>query len=466
MRAGNEGGTAPDADLPLSTAQLRWWVAQQLYPAVPNTVALYLELTGDLERELLQECGTRAARELESPLLRFRLVEGCPRQYSDPAAFGPAHFVDLTDRADPLGSAVAAMDRDQGLPLDLLSDPLTVATVYRLEPRRHLLYLRSHHIVLDGLGAAALLRRTTELYSATLDSRSRGGSEASFLTVAELLDDERRYLNSSRASSDRGYWARQVDGMGEPARLAGPPVAPAARPHQIAAALPDSTADRLRTLRQESGIAFPGLTIAAFACYLAGMTGSDEIVLSLPVPARPTAALRRSAGTVSNVVPLRLTGMRGATGAKVIEQVRAKVVGALRHQRYRYEDMLRDSGDNLTVRGSFGPVVNMLRFVEQPRVGPLTAQVRLLSLGPVEDLLVNGYQLGPDERTITIDMQANPGLYSRETLAWHHSRYLEYLHRFLADLAGPVPEIAGGHTGPAAGDTQGWRLPPIPTVDS
>lgn len=65
-------------DLPLSAAQLRWWVAQQLHPELPSTVALYLDLTGRLDRATLQACGTRAARELQSPLLRFRLVDGLP----------------------------------------------------------------------------------------------------------------------------------------------------------------------------------------------------------------------------------------------------------------------------------------------------------------------------------------------------------------------------------------------------
>ncbi|GAB0104123.1 non-ribosomal peptide synthetase [Nocardia sp. JMUB6875] len=459
-RAGGEGGTAVCTDLPLSAAQLRWWVAQQLFPAVPNTVALYLELTGALERELLQECGARAARELESPLLRFRLVDGLPRQYADPEAFEPAPFVDLRDNTDPLGAALELMEADYGSPLDLLTDPLTVATVYRLGAERHLLYLRSHHIVLDGLGAAALLRRTTELYSATLDSEAAPRNEPSFLTVAEILEDEREYLGSARCRIDREYWSREMSGMREPVRLAGAPAVPAPRPHRVAAAVPEPIANRLRELLQESGIAFPEVTIAAFACYLAGMTGSDEIVLSLPVPARPSAALRRSAGTVSNVVPLRLTGIRASTGAEVIEQVRAKVVGALRHQRYRYEDMLRDSGESHTVRGSFGPVVNMLRFVEQPRVGPLSGEVRLLSLGPVEDLLVNGYQLGPDERTITVDMQANPEVYSRETLAWHHERFLEYLGRFLAGLDRQVPGVELPETPPVAAARQAFRLLP------
>ncbi len=47
--------------------------------------------------------------------------------------------------------------------------------------------------------------------------------------------------------------------------------------------------------------------IAAFAAYLAQMTGREDVVLSLPVTARTNAVLRRSGGMTSNVVPLRLT---------------------------------------------------------------------------------------------------------------------------------------------------------------
>ncbi|WP_405494498.1 amino acid adenylation domain-containing protein [Nocardia sp. NBC_00511] len=446
-------------DLPLSAAQLRWWVAQQLHPELPSTVALYLDLTGRLDRATLQACGTRAARELQSPLLRFRLVDGLPRQYLDPEAFGEVPFHDLADRPDPIADAEAAMARDHRRPLNLLTDPLTVGTVYRIAPQRHLLYLRSHHIVLDGLGAAALLRRTTELYSATLES-SEPLPDPGFLTIAELLDDERAYLTSARARTDREYWSGQLTGMPDPTRLAGAIAPPAPEPHRVEAAVPEAVAARLRELREHEGIPFPELTIAAFACYLAATTGSDDIVLSLPVPARPSAALRRSGGTVSNVVPLRLNGIHTATVADLIEQVRATVVGALRHQRYRYEDMQRDRGENLAVRGSFGPAVNMLRFTEPPHVGPLAAQVRLLSLGPVEDLLLNGYQLGPDERTVTIDLQGNPNLYSAETLGWHHRRFLDYLERFLLDLRQPVPPIDSAYPLPVLDTARTDRLLP------
>ncbi|WP_024799772.1 amino acid adenylation domain-containing protein [Nocardia sp. BMG51109] len=440
-----------DGDLPLSAGQMRWWVAQQLYPDVPNTVAMYLELTGPLTVELLRRCAVRAARDLQSPRVRFRLADGRPRQYVDPDAFDSPRYEDLADRADPVAAALEVMERDCGSPLDLCGDRLTTAVVFRVGADHHLLYLRSHHIVLDGVGAAAVLRRTAELYAGGVSSGTEPGASAAGvdpgtagpvpLSVAELVEDERAYQDSRRARGDREYWATQLSGLADPVTLAGRRAAPAPRPHRVGATLPAATADRLAEVRRRTGASFPELVIAAFGCYLAGMTGADEVVMALPVAVRPTAALRRSAGSVSNVVPLRLNGIRGMSVPSVLDLVRSRVVGALRHQRYRYEDMQRDRGENQVARGGFGPVLNVLGFVEPLRLGPLTAQARLLSLGPVEDLLVNGYQLGPDERTARIDMQANPAVYSQATLRWHHDRFLRYLDRFLgAEQAVPVPE--------------------------
>ncbi|GAA5087421.1 amino acid adenylation domain-containing protein [Nocardia iowensis] len=529
---------------PLSTAQLRWWVAQQLQPAVPITVAMYLDLSGPLDVGLMLRCARRAARELQSPHLRFRVVDGYPRQYVDTAAELPIRLADLTNHADPIAAAQEQMERDYSSPLDPLTDDLTVATVFQVAPDHHLLYLRSHHIVLDGVGAAAVLRRTGELYRSEVlaghglsatnghpsggngsgpsagggtpgrvapesgsghrratarvlwrsasqvgDSESCGmpaGStrtitdvggpvnnavaepnsvptarvappkEVRPLTVPELLDEERKYQDSARASTDRDYWRDQLATLGEPIGLAGRPAAPEPRPHRVTATMDAATAELLAAARARHGATFPELAITAFACYLARMTGSAEVTLTMPVTARPTAALRRSAGSMSNVVPLRLTGLDTGTVGGVIAQVRSTVIGALRHQRYRYEDMQRDRGQHHVVRGGFGPVVNVLGFTEPFGLGSLTGQVRLLSLGPVEDLLVNGYQAGPDERSISIDFHANPARYRYDLVAWQHRVFLDYFAHFLAAESDcPIPALDLALPAPMAADPAG-----------
>ncbi|MGI5216607.1 AMP-binding protein [Nocardia sp. CA-290969] len=423
------------SDHPLSAAQLRWWVAQQLYPETPYTVAMYLDLHGPLDVGLMRECGRRASRELESPCVRVRAVDGRPRQVRTDAELAFT-VSDLAARPDPIAEALGHMSEDHHAPLDPRTDELTVAILYRVAPQRHLLYLRSHHLVLDGVGAVALLRRTGELYRAAVAGADAGPPRS--LDTVGLLAAEDSYRRSARAVADREYWREALSGLAEPVGLAGNPAAPRPRPHRVSAVVGPETARSVAAARGRHSASFGGLLIAAFACYFARLTGNDDPVLSLPVPARTTAVLRRSAGSVANVVPLRLTGIAQGTVAAAVSQVHTKVLAALRHQRYPYEDIQRDRGGGRVERGGFGPAINVLGFVEPMRLGPLSGHAQLLSSGPVEDLLVNGYQLGPEESSISIDFHGNPARYSAATLAWYHRGFLAFFDRFLA-AAGDEP---------------------------
>ncbi|WP_410870288.1 amino acid adenylation domain-containing protein [Nocardia sp. A7] len=455
MRQGEGGIGAVDAvmaadaaPIPLSPGQLRWWVAHQLAPDVPATIALYLDLRGPLDIARLRTAMRSAAARLQSPHVRIRLVDGTPRQYLDPTVFGELTETDLT-----AVEALSRMEADRRARLDLCEDAITVAVLYRVGPERSFLYLRSHHLVLDGVGAAALLRLAAENYSRGTDL-----GQGDVLSIGGLVDADRLYRDSSRAVADREYWAKEVAGLPDPIGIAGVAAPASADPHRVSACLDERTANLLATARQRYSASFPELTAAAFAAFLARMSSADQVVLSLPVAARPTAALRRSAGSVSNVVPLRLRDLTTTTVEDLIGQVRLRVIGALRHQSYRYEDIQRDRGETHLARGGFGPVINLLGFTAPLTLGPVTGHAHLLSLGPVEDLLVNGYQLGPDNTTATIDFQANPARYDAATLAWYHRLFLDWFATFLAaEPSHPIRDLtpesqAPQHVRPPATD--------------
>ncbi|NKU63845.1 hypothetical protein GS891_12020 [Rhodococcus hoagii] len=97
-----------------------------------------------------------------------------------------------------------------------------------------------------------------------------------------------------------------------------------------------------------------------------------DIVLSLPVSARTTALLRRSAGSVSNVVPLRVRVDPSDTVADLVRRVQIEMTGALRHQRFRYEDMLRELPER---RGTHGARRSVRARREHPAV-PADGRVR------------------------------------------------------------------------------------------
>ncbi|MCI2416158.1 amino acid adenylation domain-containing protein [Saccharopolyspora sp. K220] len=173
--------------------------------------------------------------------------------------------------------------------------------------------------------------------------------------------------------------------------------------------------DALAAAAQQSRTIWPDTLIAAFGAYLHRMTRATEVVLGSASPRVP--------GMVADVLPLRLTVTAATTRAELISQV-AK---AVRHQRYRSEDLCREL--KLGSDPRFGSVINITSFGEAP------ASVHSLAAGPVADLAIAVYASGGELR---FEFDANPERYGESELAGHRERFLRFLAAF-ANCSGDTP---------------------------
>ncbi|WP_280363071.1 non-ribosomal peptide synthase/polyketide synthase [Nocardia wallacei] len=414
---------------PLSEAQLGMWRAQHIAPGVPLSVAQYVEIPGDLDVEVLDEAIDRCAADLQS--VHLRIVEGDsePTQYVATDIRIASQVVDLRGEADPRAAARRWMEDDTATPMSATRGPLFESAALRIADARYFWYAKMHHIAIDGYGAMLVISRIVEWYNAQLD-----GVEAGPVAAADLYEvyrSERKYRESAAFDDDRRYWREQVSTMPEEFTL-GHRSAPANSHRRTAGArLGGAAAELLETVRTRSGASRPALFIAALAGYFAAVTGTDEVVVSLPVTARTTPALRSSAGYVSNVVPLRISVAPELTVPELVRATAERIREALAHQRYRHEDIRRDRGGAGHRRGFFGPVVNIMLYHNQFRFGSAIGTMQLVSTGPVDDLSVNIYN-GSDGDGLHVDFVANPDRYDPAELDGHHERFLDYLTAFLS----------------------------------
>ncbi|NNH69215.1 amino acid adenylation domain-containing protein [Nocardia uniformis] len=415
----------------LSPAQSALWYAQRIRPDVPLTIAQYVEIHGDLDAGRLLYAIERFGSETQVGHVRLVEIDGVPHQVVDPTWRPGWARIDLRDEPDPRAAALAWMNEHASSPIDIEHDPLTINVVLRTGDSEYLWYTRGHHIVIDGYGAMNATTRTAEIYSALENQTEPVVSRAT--PLSSIYADESRYRETSRFRKDGDYWREQLDGVGDPITLSATgtvaPVADAGRRTAAAVLTPgleEAVQARATALDSNSSTLF----VAALACYVRGVTGNQDVVLSLPVSARTTVALRRSAGVVSNVVPLRVKFGDHSTVADTVRAVELQITGALRHQRYRSDDIRRDCGYSRDSRGFFGPMVNIMLFHSELNFGSLVGSLNVLSTGPVEDLSINLYN-GAGGRT-HIDFEANPRLYNPAELTTHHSRFLDFLDRFLA----------------------------------
>ncbi|MBO0852601.1 MAG: amino acid adenylation domain-containing protein, partial [Nocardia sp.] len=448
-----------DELFPLSPAQLGIWYAQHLDPQVPITIAQYVDLSGDIDVPTLSRAALDASHELGSGFLRIVERDGEPYQFVDHSLADRdddgVQYVDLREAADPETAAHEWMRAEYGRPLDIVTDRLMRSYALRLSEDRWFWYLRAHHIALDGFGAMNLVTRIAELYSAY-----RAGTEPKPIKASDLRDlveSEFAYRDSTRFESDREHWARRVAGLEEGSSLTGRHAGPAPRNGVVGESLSDDRNALLAAAVRRYDTAPSALLIAGFAAYLAQWTDTEDVILSLPVTARTTAVMRRSGGATSNIVPLRLRVGYETSVRELLKAVTVEVSGALRHQRYRHEDIRRDSasadresglGDGVVTKEFFGPWVNIMLFQEELVLGSIAGRMHVLSTGSIEDLGVNFYQSEGGARS-RIDFETNPNIYSEDEARQHYSRFMEFFDRFLR--AAPADRL--------------WELPVTTTAE-
>ncbi|MFD4352671.1 amino acid adenylation domain-containing protein [Nocardia sp. NPDC058518] len=426
------GPDLPEGAFPLSAAQRGIWFAQHIAGDIPISMAQYIDLGGPVDPELLTQASRQAGREFGTGYLRLIEVDGFPFQLVDTTLDDDPVVLDFRGDPDPVAAAQTWMRAEYAAPLNLTVDRLVCGAMLRIADDRWFCYTRIHHIVLDGMGAVAMVQRTGELYNAAVDGEEPPAAKAEDLR--KIVDADVAYRRSDRFVADREYWLEHLGGMADPVSLAGRIADVDAQPSRVAGALSSDMAAALDSVAKAASSGVAPTVVAAFGAYLAAMTGAGEVVLSLPVSARTTASLRHSGGMVANVVPLRLTLSPTTTVGDVIRAAQAELTGALRRQRYRQEDIFRDLGWPLDEPASFGPSVNLMMVDSRIQLGEVTGRLHVLTSGLIDDLFVNLYP-GVGGESTHIDFQANGNLYSDAELATQHHRFLLFLHRFLA--AGP-----------------------------
>lgn len=238
FRAGGEGTTASAEAVPrdLTSAQLGIWYAQQVAPddAVFN-VAEYLDITGGVDLDLFVRALRAALADVDAYRLRFRLVDGAPRQYADPAADVPVRIVDLRAEPDPGAAADAWMRAELALPVDPLDgDTLFTHAVIALGDGHLIWYHRAHHLIMDGHGGALVAARVGDAYAALLAGGEYG--EPPLEPSHVLVESERAYRASPDFTRDREFWLDALAGTGSGPGGAG--CTPGRRPATAPTSLP------------------------------------------------------------------------------------------------------------------------------------------------------------------------------------------------------------------------------------
>lgn len=415
------------ARTPLTSAQVAIWFSQRLHPELPDNLAYFADLRGEFDETQFAQAFRTAAAETGLASIGFLEHDGWPYQVHRKFADVTVHLVDMRRLSDPVAAARRWMWADRTRPVDISQDDLVTAAFLRIDDDRVFWYTRVHHLVADPFVVSAVLRRTAEVYTA--ESRGETPLPSVWSDAHTAVDAEYDYRGSQRCLRDSDYWASRMHGASSPRSLATKASEPCLETIRVRATVPPHINSRIAYRSEQLSTTVAIVVAAAMSAYHLRATGADDPLLSLQVSARPTMLLRRSPGVLSNVVPLR-SGITATTPVRsAIRAVAEATIGALSHQRYRGDDIIRELGIVSDLTGDFGPVLNFALNDSTIEIGDAKFEVHELAGGLVNDLKVS---LRTDVNdNIVVEFEANPRVYSEIEVEAHHVRFMAFLEHFI-----------------------------------
>ncbi|MEC1620315.1 non-ribosomal peptide synthetase [Bacillus mojavensis] len=414
-----------DLQYSLTGAQSGIWFAQQLDPDNPiyNT-AEYIEINGPIDISFFEEALRHVIKEAESLHVRFGEDMDGPWQMMNPSPDVQLQVIDVSSEPNPEKTALHWMKADLAKPVDLQHDPLFREALFKAGPQRFFWYQRIHHIAIDGFGFSLIAQRVAHAYTALAGGRS--ADDRSFGSLQDILAEDAEYRSSDTYEEDRQFWLNRFADRPEVVSLAERAPRTSKSFLRQTAYLPPSDVNALKEAARYYAGSWHEVVIAVSAAYVHRMTGSEDVVLGLPMMGRMGSASLNVPAMVMNLLPLRLSVSPSMSFSELVLQISREIRSIRQHHKYRHEELRRDLkliGENHRL---FGPQINLMPFDYGLDFAGARGTTHNLSAGPVDDLSINVYDR-TDGSGLRIDVDANPEVYSESEIKVHQQRILQLL---------------------------------------
>ncbi len=363
---------------PLSFAQRRLWVLQQLDPGLTAYhVAAALRLRGRLEVAVLEQALGEVVKRHEALRTSFPTQDGEPVQAVAPFTGLRLPRVDLSSlpasRREDVGRQIAGAAARRPFSLD--RGPLRRLLLLHLGPEENVLVLVVHHLVFDGWSTAVLLRELSALYAAFLRGLPSPLAEPALQPADQALWQHEQFQGEVLEAQLR-WWQERL--ASAPRILDLPTDFPRLHVQSHAAAsvpvrLPEPLVEDLRRLARPATLFM--VLLAAFQTVLARRAGEETVCAGTHVAGRGRLESEDLIGFFVNTLVIRTDLDGNPSGRELIARVREAVLDAFAHQDLPFEKL-----------------VEALNPPRDPRWSPLYQVAFTLQNTPHEDLHLPGLE--------------------------------------------------------------------------
>ncbi len=332
----------PSEDYPLSHAQKRLWILDQLsdHKLVAYNEGNVFELYGPVDDQLLAAAFRQLVERHEVLRTTFQVRKGEPRQVilDDSDAY-EMQLIDLSQQSDRAQSVAMQIADFAKRPFDLQNGPLIKATLFILEKNKRIIAINVHHIIIDQWSFKVLIRDLHLIYS-QLQHPSAAALPPLRIQYKDFACWSASRMDSPEFTEHEAYWKRTFAGTISVLDLQLVRQRSLERSYEGSALgwhCSTSLSTAISALSARNGTTNFITLYALLNLFLSKYCHQQEIVLGTPVLGREFAELEDQLGMFANTVALRARLYNDRSLSSLLADARELISGAFQHQAYPFD---------------------------------------------------------------------------------------------------------------------------------
>ncbi|MFD5425265.1 amino acid adenylation domain-containing protein [Streptomyces sp. NPDC127084] len=334
------------AELPLSHAQQRLWVIQQIEcTSAAYNFPLVMRLRGalDVDSWTAALADVTARHEALRTVFAERDGQAFQRVLSAEEARPAVEHLRAAEDEVP-GLVDAAINR----PFDLAAELPLRATVIEVAPDEHVVVILLHHITTDEWSDRPFLRDLATAYASRVEAGTAPGWEPLPVQYADYALWQQRLLGApadadSLAARQLDHWHSVLDGAPEELELPTDrprPARPAFTGAELDIAFDADVHQGLKRIARETGASMFMVVHAAVATLLHRLGAGTDIPLGSPIAGRGDEALDDLVGFFVNTLVLRTDLSGDPSFTELLARVRETDLAAFSHADVPFESVV------------------------------------------------------------------------------------------------------------------------------
>ncbi|WP_414542078.1 amino acid adenylation domain-containing protein [Nostoc sp. CCY0012] len=397
-----------EQDLPLSFAQQRLWLLDQLDPGNHTyTIPTAVRLTGSLNITGLEQSLNAVISRHESLRTIFTTVEGQPVQKIQPITEITIPIVDLrgNERSQREAEAQRLALKEAQRPFHLVQGPLIRATLLQLDKTEYILLLTMHHIISDLWSMAILIRELADFYAAFSQGKSLTLPDLP-IQYADFAVWQREWMQGKVLENQLNYWKQQLKDA--PIKLELPtdkprPLQPTYTGAIQSFQLPKDLSDALKLLSKQADVTLSMTLLTMFNVLLHYYSKQEDIVVGSPIANRNRSEIEGLIGFFVNSLALRTNLFGNPSFSELLRRTREVTLGAYAHQDLPFEKLVGELQIERDL--NYNPLFQVwftLQNIATPDIQKLTLFLPDVTLSPFD----TNKQISPFDLGLLVSEQA------------------------------------------------------------